>query len=125
MKLEAFGTVVELDHRLVENPEKVRRQLEEYLAGDRKDFQLHYRLPGGFTGAVLEKIDGIPYGETRSYGEIASKLDTAAVAVGQAAGRNPLPLLVPCHRVVGKASLGGYGYGTGLKKKLLRLEGTL
>ncbi|MFB6242266.1 MAG: methylated-DNA--[protein]-cysteine S-methyltransferase [Candidatus Nanosalina sp.] len=56
----------------------------------------------------MTEMLGIPRGETKSYGEIAENLDSAAIAVGQACGRNPLPVIVPCHRVVGKNSLGGY-----------------
>jgi len=70
-------------------------------------------------------MSDIPYGETRTYGDLAAALDTAPVAVGSACGKNPVPLVVPCHRVVGRDSLGGYsaGDGTALKERLLALEG--
>jgi len=72
----------------------------------------------------MDAMAAIPYGETRTYGELAVELDTAAVAVGQACGRNPVPIVVPCHRVVGANSLGGYSAegGPELKERLLALE---
>jgi methylated-DNA-[protein]-cysteine S-methyltransferase len=71
----------------------------------------------------MREMYDIPYGETRSYGEIAENIGSAAVAVGQACGKNPIPLIIPCHRVVGKNSIGGYAYGEEVKQKLLELEG--
>ncbi|MFB6204594.1 MAG: methylated-DNA--[protein]-cysteine S-methyltransferase [Candidatus Nanohaloarchaea archaeon] len=125
MRLEIYGQTVELDEERLENPEKLRCQLDEYLAGERRRFQLRYRLPDGFQGRVLSELEDIPYGEVQSYGDLASELDTAPVTVGQALSENPLPIIVPCHRVVGKDSTGGYSYGEKLKKKLLSLEGAL
>lgn len=106
-----------------EDPKKARRQVREYLNGERETFDLEYSLPEGFPGRVLREVSKIPFGETRSYGEIAEKLGNAAVAVGQAVGKNPVPSVVPCHRVVGSDGIGGYRGGEKLKKRLLELEG--
>ena len=77
-----------------------------------------------FQQRVWELISRIPYGETRTYGQLAQALGnkTLARAVGQACGANPIALLIPCHRVVGHTGLGGFGGGVDLKKKLLALE---
>ena len=126
MNVELFGRTVELDERYVAAPEgELREQLAEFAAGQRRTFELPVRLPDGFAGEVMAEMRAIPYGETRTYGELADALDTAPVAVGQACGRNPVPLVVPCHRVVGADSLGGYSAGDGpaLKRRLLELEG--
>jgi methylated-DNA-[protein]-cysteine S-methyltransferase len=101
-------------------------QLAEYFAGARTAFQLPLRPVGNeFQLAVWRLIAEIPYGETRSYGELARRLGdrTLAQAVGTACGRNPLPVVVPCHRVVGAdGSLVGFGGGLGRKRVLLDLE---
>lgn len=124
MKFEIADTEIDIDTSLItEDEEEVRRQLQEYKDGDRKSFNLEISFPDGFIGEVMQEMSQIPYGETKSYGEIAENLDSAAVAVGQACGKNPVPLIIPCHRVVGKNSLGGYAYGEELKQKLLELEG--
>lgn len=126
MKLKVFGEEIFLDEGLVEeNSEEIRRQVEEFLSGKREKFDLEFSVPENFTGEVMKQMQKIPRGETRSYGEIAEDLDSAAIAVGQACGRNPLPLIVPCHRVVGKSSLGGYcgEKDSDVKRKLLSLEG--
>jgi methylated-DNA-[protein]-cysteine S-methyltransferase len=102
--------------------------LETYFNGTRTDFTDALDLSGAspFERRVWETARLIPYGETRSYGWLASKLGQpgAARAVGQALGRNPLPIIVPCHRVVaGDGGLGGYSGGIEVKKWLLKLEG--
>jgi methylated-DNA-[protein]-cysteine S-methyltransferase len=118
---------VELDATAVDAPpETVRRQVREYDAGDRRTFDLDVTIPDSFTGAVMAALLEIPYGKTRTYGDLAATLDTAPVAVGQALARNPVPVVVPCHRVVGADSLGGYSAGEDgqrLKRYLLELEG--
>ena len=125
MELTLLGTLVEIeDERLGSGRYKVIRQLDEYRCGVRKNFQLGIDYPNGFRGEVMRYARNIPYGETRTYGEIAEKLDSAPVAVGRACSNNPVPVVVPCHRVVGKNSLGGYQYDE-LKKKLLALEKSL
>ncbi len=109
---------------------KVKDQLLKYLAGKKKTFD----LPLDFRGTPFQKkvwgaLSRIPYAQTRSYQDIAEAIGNpkATRAVGMANNRNPLPILVPCHRVIGKdGSMVGYGGGLSLKKKLLSLEfGTL
>jgi methylated-DNA-[protein]-cysteine S-methyltransferase len=102
------------------------RQIEEYFAGRRRDFDLPLDLRGTpFQIEVWEMVRQIPYGETRGYGELARALGRpgAARAVGAANGANPVPILVPCHRVIGAGgALTGYGGGLDRKKFLLELE---
>ncbi|MGY1703840.1 methylated-DNA--[protein]-cysteine S-methyltransferase [Geodermatophilus sp. SYSU D00697] len=104
----------------------VVRQLEEYFSGDRTAFDLALRPSGNdLQLAVWRLMTEIPYGETRSYGSLATRLGdrTLAQAVGAACGRNPLPVVVPCHRVVGAdGSLVGFGGGLHRKRLLLDLE---
>lgn len=104
----------------------VREQLAEYFSGERKDFDLPLRIAGTeFQLSVLEALQEIPYGETRSYGAIAKQIGRprAVRAVGAANGRNPIPIIVPCHRVIGHTGdLTGFGGGLDTKKALLRLE---
>ena len=101
-------------------------QIMEYFQGKRKDFDLPIYAPGTpFQMAVWHEISRIPYGQTRSYGQIAAILGKpkASRAVGQAANRNPLWIIVPCHRVVGKnQALTGYAGGLEIKQALLELE---
>jgi methylated-DNA-[protein]-cysteine S-methyltransferase len=104
----------------------VRAQLDEYFAGSRTSFDLALRASGNaLQRAVWELIAAIPYGATRTYGELAGDLGdrSLAQAVGAACGRNPLPVVVPCHRVVGAdGSLVGFGGGLDRKRFLLDLE---
>ncbi|NGO08875.1 methylated-DNA--[protein]-cysteine S-methyltransferase [Streptomyces sp. HC44] len=101
-------------------------QLKAYFAGELKDFDLPLRLDGTpFQRTVWDQLRRIPYGETRSYGELADALGNpkASRAVGLANGRNPVGIIVPCHRVVGaNGSLTGYGGGLDRKKRLLDFE---
>ena len=103
-----------------------RRQLTEYFAGERTAFDLPLRPAGApFQRRVWEALQRIPYGETASYGELARELGhpTAARAVGAANGRNPIAIVVPCHRVIGSnGSLTGYAGGLECKRALLDLE---
>lgn len=105
---------------------QARRQLQEYFAGTRKAFDLPLRLDGTeFQVSVLKALQQIPYGETVSYGEIARRIGKpkAMRAVGAANGRNPIPIVVPCHRVIGSSGdLTGFGGGIDTKEALLRLE---
>lgn len=101
-------------------------QLEEYFAGTRKEFELSL-CPHGtpFQLQVLDALLSIPYGETRSYADIARQIGRpqAVRAVGAANGRNPLPIVIPCHRVIGaNGSLTGFGGGIPTKEYLLDLE---
>jgi O-6-methylguanine DNA methyltransferase len=101
-------------------------QLEEYFAGQRKVFDLPLDLRGtGFQLSVWRALRQIPFGETRTYAEVARAIGAprAVRAVGAANGSNPVPIIVPCHRVVASGGgLGGYGGGLDLKRKLLDLE---
>ncbi len=104
------------------NPE-VFQQLEEYFRGIRKQLDFPVEVRGTeFQMRVWQALRNIPYGSTISYGELAKKLGTSPRAVGQALKRNPLPLYFPCHRVVGKTSIGGFSAGLNWKKNLLALE---
>ncbi|MCZ8378901.1 methylated-DNA--[protein]-cysteine S-methyltransferase [Mycobacterium sp. CPCC 205372] len=101
-------------------------QLEAYFAGDRIDFDLDLDLVGtAFQRHVWEALLTIPYGETRTYGEIAREIGSPGAfrAVGLANGHNPVGIIVPCHRVIGSnGSLTGYGGGLAKKRALLDLE---
>ncbi len=101
-------------------------QVLEYLAGKREAFDVPLRAEGTpFQKEVWGAISRIPYGQTRTYAQIAQAIGRpkALQAVGQACGHNPLPLFVPCHRVVGTAGkLGGYAFGPAIKRFLLDLE---
>lgn len=105
---------------------ETRRQLDEYFAGQRKVFDLPLNLSGtDFQVRVLEELQRIPYGETTSYGAIAKRIGRpkAMRAVGAANGRNPIPIVIPCHRVIGSGGdLTGFGGGLDVKAALLRLE---
>ncbi len=107
---------------------EVATQLEEYFAGQRKEFTVPLAPSGTpFQLAVWEQLTAIPYGSTVSYGDIAralGKRPVASRAVGLANGANPISVIVPCHRVIGSdGSLTGYGGGLDRKELLLRLEG--
>ncbi len=107
--------------------EETLRQLAEYLSGRRRTFDLPLDGPQGtpFQKRVWSACREIPYGHVSSYGEQAKRLENpgAARAVGQALRRNPLPLIIPCHRVVSaNGRLGGFSAGLDWKRKLLRLE---
>jgi methylated-DNA-[protein]-cysteine S-methyltransferase len=100
----------------------VREQLREYEAGDRAAFDVGVRYPEGFLGEVMAAMAAIPPGETRTYGKVAANVDTAAIAVGSACGENPVPVVVPCHRVVAADGLGGYSAHGGVDAKRALLE---
>lgn len=119
--------------RVLEAPaelDEVRRELDRYFAGklDHFDLPLDWQLSSGFRQRVLRAIDRIPYGQTRSYTEMARRAgnERAVRAAGSACGSNPIPLVVPCHRVLRTSGgLGGYGGGLPMKQALLELEGVL
>ncbi|MEA3321911.1 MAG: methylated-DNA--[protein]-cysteine S-methyltransferase [Bacillota bacterium] len=105
-------------------------QLQEYFAGNRSSFEVPYNLDGTpFQEEVWNALCNIPYGEVRCYQDIAKEINRplAVRAIGQANRRNPLPIVIPCHRVIGKnKDLVGYaGDKIGMKEELLRLEGAL
>ncbi len=101
------------------------RQLDEYFAGTRRAFELPVRLSTGLGGEVMRAMLAIPFGETRTYGELAKALGAPAQAIGQACGANPVPIIVPCHRILGAGGLGGFSAPGGVETKvaLLRHEG--
>lgn len=105
---------------------RTARELEEYFAGERRTFTVPLAPAGtDFQRKVWTALRAIPYGETVSYGDLARRIGKpgAAIAVGQANGRNPIPIIVPCHRVIGAdGKLVGYAGGLEIKKALLRLE---
>lgn len=101
------------------------RQLAEYFAGTRRGFDLPVACPEGLAGAAMRAMAAIPYGETRTYGDLAKALGVPPQAVGQACGANPVPIIVPCHRVLSATGLGGFSAPGGVETKvaLLRHEG--
>ncbi|WP_413848496.1 methylated-DNA--[protein]-cysteine S-methyltransferase [Albidovulum sp.] len=101
------------------------RQLAEYFAGTRRDFDLPVAFLPGLQGEVMRAMCAIPFGETRSYGDLARALGVPAQAIGQACGANPVPVIVPCHRILGATGLGGFSAPGGVETKvaLLRHEG--
>ncbi|MGX5181837.1 methylated-DNA--[protein]-cysteine S-methyltransferase [Streptomyces avermitilis] len=107
------------------------RQVTAYFAGERRDFELplDWSLISGFNRQVLRELaSGVPYGAVVGYGDLARRVGQpgAAQAVGMAMGSNPLPVVVPCHRVVeSDGGIGGFGGGLEAKRKLLALEGVL
>jgi methylated-DNA-[protein]-cysteine S-methyltransferase len=104
------------------------RQLDAFFAGQLSRFDLPLRPAGSeFERRVWDAMLAIPFGETRSYGELAAAIGSAPRAVGGACGKNPIPIVIPCHRVLARAGLGGYSGAGGLKTKqtLLALEGAL
>lgn len=119
--------------RVLEAPaelDEARRELDLYFEGklDHFDLPLDWRLSDGFQLRVQKAIARIPYGETRNYTEMATGAgnERAVRAAGTACGRNPLPVVVPCHRVLRSGGgLGGYGGGVPMKRGLLELEGIL
>ena len=106
--------------------DEASRQILAYFAGDLKAFDLPLAPRGGaLHQAVFRAMLAIPYGETRTYGDLARELDTYGQPVGQACGANPIPIVIPCHRILSASGLGGYSGdgGTETKIALLKLEG--
>jgi len=105
---------------------QIAKELHEYFEGTRTEFTFPVEADGtDFNRKVWEQVAGIPYGKTKTYGEIARTIENpgASRAVGTANGRNPIPIVIPCHRVVAAGGkLGGFGGGLPLKRKLLNLE---
>jgi len=105
---------------------EAKNQLSQFFARDRQSFDLPLNPQGtDFQKAVWQQMLAIPYGETKTYGELAKNLKSAARAVGGACGKNPIPIIIPCHRVMGaNGKLTGFSGGEGIETKqaLLRLE---
>jgi len=135
-----FGTEATLEElatrispRVLEAPtrlDEVRRELDRYFEGRLTEFELplDWQLTDGFRKKVQQAINRIPFGRTRSYTEVARSAgnERAVRAAGTACGANPLPIVVPCHRVLRSGgALGGYGGGLPMKEALLKLEGVL
>ena len=122
-----------LSPRMLEAPARlddVRRELDEYFEGRRRDFDLpiDWTLTSPFGRRVLKATAAIPFGRVSTYGEMASRAGNpkASRAAGRALGANPIPIVVPCHRVLRTGgALGGYGGGPERKQRLLELEGAL
>jgi methylated-DNA-[protein]-cysteine S-methyltransferase len=114
---------VEYNHPYIPNIE-IREQLRRYFSGEniKFDFDFDFSSLTVFAAKVLKYILNIPYGETMAYSDVAKILNTSPRAVGVAMRINPLPIFIPCHRVVGLNSLGGYSAGLNIKKCLLSLE---
>lgn len=128
---EEDGAIVAIEWGWVEGQEptplleKARDQLYAYFDGELQAFDLPLAPAGTpYQQAVWKALCDIPYGETRSYGDIMQVAGGSARSVGQANGRNPIPLIIPCHRVVAGSHIGGYSGGEGLptKRWLLSLE---
>jgi len=116
--------------RVLRSPlDEVRRELDEYFAGTRRDFDLPLDLrAAAFHIEVLNELARVPYGSTTTYGTLAAKVGrpAAARAVGTVMHRNPIPIVLPCHRVLGaNGSLTGYAGGLDVKLQLLQLEGVI
>lgn len=126
MEIEVLGGRIDIDEgHLAAPPEAVRRQVSQYAAGDRRAFDCSVGFPDSYTGHVMRAMAAIPYGVTRTYGELADVLDSAPRAIGGACGRNPVPVVIPCHRVVrSDGGLGGYSAagGVDLKRRLFAHE---
>ncbi len=130
---EAESLAREFGFRVLRVPrsvDSVRRELDEYFEGRRRSFDLEIDLGprSPFTRLVLEELARVPYGDVTTYGTLAARAGRpqAARAVGTVMNRNPIPIVLPCHRVLGaNGSLVGYGGGLDRKETLLRLEGAL
>jgi methylated-DNA-[protein]-cysteine S-methyltransferase len=127
---EAIVSIAWTDNPLGESTAlliEAQRQLEAYLSGRLTIFDLPLLPRGsGFDQRVWQAMQRIPYGHTRSYSELAMEMDSGPRAIGGACGRNPIPIVIPCHRVVSRHGRGGYSGGSGLATKdaLLALEST-
>ncbi|MCC7272286.1 MAG: methylated-DNA--[protein]-cysteine S-methyltransferase [Alphaproteobacteria bacterium] len=134
MLVEQDGAIVQIGWRLPPATDAsplldaAAAQIEEYFARRRTAFDLPVAPRGSaFEQAVWAAMRAIPYGETRTYADIARVTGGVARAVGQACGSNPIPIVIPCHRVTGSHGLGGFSGGEGrmTKRRLLGLEGAL
>ena len=128
---EHDGAIVRLDWSEEGDPpssdltHKMADELDQYFNGDLKKFTVPIRPREGFASRFAQALLGIPYGETKTYGNLAKELNISAQAIGQACGANTIPIVIPCHRVLGATSLGGFSGNGGIEAKvaLLKLEG--
>jgi len=129
---EEDGTIVRLDWKAIkesagsETLDRAISELHDYFEGSQKGFSVPLRPKGNeFQQRFLKLLAEIPYGETRTYGDMAHELGASAQAIGQACGANPIPVIIPCHRVLGADGLGGFSGAGGVEAKitLLRHEG--
>ncbi len=125
-KDEAIVEVFWTDRALAAETPLLRRalaQLEAYFAGELREFDLPLAPAGGaFQQAVCQALLAIPYGRTRTYGEIAKDLDSYGQPVGAACGNNPIPIIIPCHRVLSANGLGGFSARGGVETKIALLK---
>ncbi len=123
---KAYFEKMDLDELLAPFLSEAKKQILEYLAGERTEFDLKIKLQGSpFSLKVWHCLKQIPFGTTVGYGEIARALGGTAYsrAVGRACGLNPIPIVIPCHRVIGaEGKLGGFSGGLGIKSYLLKHE---
>ncbi len=106
---------------------EIAKDFIRYFRGEKVDFRKYeviLNVPP-FVRRVLEFVRDIPYGNVITYGQIAKELKTSPRAIGKALSLNPVPIVIPCHRVVGARDLGGFSYGLWIKRELLKLEGVL
>ncbi|AIY90619.1 Methylated-DNA--protein-cysteine methyltransferase [Geoglobus acetivorans] len=124
MVLEAWFTGESVEESVEsEFAYNLKKRLERYFKGRAVDFDdVNVRYPTPFSERVLRVVRSIPFGMVESYSSIAEKVGTSPRAVGVALRMNLVPVIVPCHRVVSKAGIGGYSQGEGIKKALLELE---
>jgi methylated-DNA-[protein]-cysteine S-methyltransferase len=128
---ERDGAIVKLDWANDGIPpktdlaKKLAEELEAYFAGELKEFTVPVRPRTGFPTKFAAELMRISYGETKTYGDLAAILGVSAQAAGQACGANTIPIIIPCHRVLGASSLGGFSGEGGIEAKvaLLKLEG--
>ena len=127
---EEAGVIVRLDWRALPGTptpllDEAARQLAAYFDRRLTRFDLPLAFLPGLAGDVQRAMTAIPYGETRTYGDLSRALEVPAQAIGQACGANPLPILIPCHRILSATGLGGYSAPGGIETKvaLLKLEG--
>lgn len=130
MNVEDTNRPLEMDRAWERNNDffaEARRQLVEYFNGERTEFDLKLNPEGtDFQKAVWKELSAIPFGEIRSYKDVAEAVGNpnASRAVGTANGKNPIPIIVPCHRVIGSnRQLTGFAFGLDAKRRLLELEG--
>ena len=124
-KLDSIMFLSSTDKLAQKRTVKASFELEEYFRGERTEFSCDIDLSGmsDFTRRVLEETRKIKYGTVITYSELARRIGSRGVrAVGGALGRNPIPIIIPCHRVVAKNGIGGYSCGVEIKKRLIELE---